>query len=40
MTTAATLRTDERRFMELALEMASNATIETSPNPKVGCVIV
>jgi len=30
----------ERRFMEMALEMASRATIETSPNPKVGCVIV
>src|SRR5450830_1419905 len=40
MTQPAILRTDERRFMELALEMAMRATIETSPNPKVGCVIV
>ncbi|MFZ6657633.1 bifunctional diaminohydroxyphosphoribosylaminopyrimidine deaminase/5-amino-6-(5-phosphoribosylamino)uracil reductase RibD [Undibacterium sp. TJN19] len=28
------------RFMQMALELASRATIETSPNPKVGCVIV
>ncbi|MCU6432894.1 bifunctional diaminohydroxyphosphoribosylaminopyrimidine deaminase/5-amino-6-(5-phosphoribosylamino)uracil reductase RibD [Undibacterium sp. Jales W-56] len=27
-------------FMQMALELASRATIATSPNPKVGCVIV
>ncbi len=27
-------------FMQMALELASRATISTSPNPKVGCVIV
>ncbi|WP_323491956.1 MULTISPECIES: bifunctional diaminohydroxyphosphoribosylaminopyrimidine deaminase/5-amino-6-(5-phosphoribosylamino)uracil reductase RibD [unclassified Undibacterium] len=28
------------RFMQMALELAAQATIATSPNPKVGCVIV
>ncbi len=28
------------QFMQMALELASRATIATSPNPKVGCVIV
>lgn len=28
------------RYMRMALELAGRATIETSPNPKVGCVIV
>ncbi|CAN5704581.1 bifunctional diaminohydroxyphosphoribosylaminopyrimidine deaminase/5-amino-6-(5-phosphoribosylamino)uracil reductase RibD [soil metagenome] len=27
-------------FMQMALELASGATIATSPNPKVGCVLV
>lgn len=30
----------DRHWLELALDLASRATIETSPNPKVGCVIV
>jgi diaminohydroxyphosphoribosylaminopyrimidine deaminase/5-amino-6-(5-phosphoribosylamino)uracil reductase len=30
----------DRHWLEVALELASRATIETSPNPKVGCVIV
>lgn len=28
------------RFMQLALELAAHATIATSPNPRVGCVLV
>lgn len=30
----------DRYWLEVALDLASRATIETSPNPKVGCVIV
>lgn len=30
----------DHEFMSLALELASRATIATSPNPKVGCVLV
>lgn len=33
-------RQADLRFMQMALELASRATIATSPNPKVGCVIV
>ena len=40
MTQPGALGGVERHFMEMALEMATRATIETSPNPKVGCVIV
>jgi len=35
-----TSRDSDRHYLQLALELASRATIETSPNPKVGCVIV
>jgi diaminohydroxyphosphoribosylaminopyrimidine deaminase/5-amino-6-(5-phosphoribosylamino)uracil reductase len=35
-----TSRDRDRHYLQLALELASRATIETSPNPKVGCVIV
>ncbi len=31
---------DDLRYMQIALELASRATIATSPNPKVSCVIV
>ena len=31
---------DDLRYMQMALELASRATIAASPNPKVGCVIV
>ncbi|WP_395005110.1 bifunctional diaminohydroxyphosphoribosylaminopyrimidine deaminase/5-amino-6-(5-phosphoribosylamino)uracil reductase RibD [Undibacterium sp.] len=30
----------DHEFMRLALELASRATMATSPNPKVGCVLV
>ncbi|MFZ6772643.1 bifunctional diaminohydroxyphosphoribosylaminopyrimidine deaminase/5-amino-6-(5-phosphoribosylamino)uracil reductase RibD [Undibacterium sp. SXout7W] len=30
----------DSRFMAMALALAAHATIETSPNPKVGCVLV
>ncbi|MFZ6689816.1 bifunctional diaminohydroxyphosphoribosylaminopyrimidine deaminase/5-amino-6-(5-phosphoribosylamino)uracil reductase RibD [Undibacterium sp. SXout11W] len=40
MTQPTIAKTNDRHFMEMALEMAARATIETSPNPKVGCVIV
>ncbi|NDI87577.1 bifunctional diaminohydroxyphosphoribosylaminopyrimidine deaminase/5-amino-6-(5-phosphoribosylamino)uracil reductase RibD [Undibacterium crateris] len=30
----------DRHYLQLALVLAARATIETSPNPKVGCVIV
>ncbi|MBC3933640.1 bifunctional diaminohydroxyphosphoribosylaminopyrimidine deaminase/5-amino-6-(5-phosphoribosylamino)uracil reductase RibD [Undibacterium curvum] len=30
----------DRHYLQLALALAARATIETSPNPKVGCVIV
>lgn len=30
----------DRQYMQMALALAGRATIETSPNPKVGCVIV
>lgn len=33
-------RQEDLRFMQMALELASRATIATSPNPRVGCVIV
>ncbi|MDO8652810.1 MAG: bifunctional diaminohydroxyphosphoribosylaminopyrimidine deaminase/5-amino-6-(5-phosphoribosylamino)uracil reductase RibD [Undibacterium sp.] len=33
-------RQSDLSFMQMALELASRATIATSPNPKVGCVIV
>ncbi len=33
-------RSSDLEWMRLALELAANASILTSPNPKVGCVIV
>lgn len=34
------LQADHEKFMRRALELATKCSVLTSPNPKVGCVIV